>query len=107
MGIERWNQWNQFCFNGEGASPEHSQIEHSQQSIAESMMKNGSNWKLNPPSASHLGGFWERRVRHLKHSFYAILGHKGFTNEFLPTMFFLVEQSLNARPLVPGGANAT
>ena len=63
--------------------------------------------KLNPPSAPHLGGVWERLVRSFKHTFYAKLGNRRLTDEILSTMFCLVEQSLNACPLVPASANAT
>ena len=77
------------------------------QSIAESMVKKGVNWKFNPPSAPHHGGVWERLVRSFKHTFYAILGNRRLTDEILTTVFCLVEQSLNARPLVPASADAT
>ena len=42
-----------------------------------------------------------------KHTFYAILGNRRLTDEILTTVFCLVEQSLNARPLVPASADAT
>ena len=61
----------------------------------------------NPPSAPHHGGVWERLVRSFKHTFYAILGNRRLTDEILTTAFCLVEQSLNARPLVPASADAT
>ena len=77
------------------------------QSIAESMVKKGVNWKFNPPSAPHHVGVWERLVRSFKHTSYAILGNRCLTDEILTTVFCLVEQSLNARPLVPASADAT
>ena len=39
--------------------------------------------------------------------FYAVLGNRRLTDELLNTTFCLVEQSLNARPLVPASADAT
>ena len=71
------------------------------------MVRKHVNWKFNPPSAPHHGGVWERLVRSFKHTFYAILGNRRSTDEILTTVFCLVEQSLNARPLVPASADAT
>ncbi len=58
-------------------------------------------WKFNPPAAPHHGGSWERLVRSVKRVFYAILGSQKLHDELLLTVFCLVEQTLNARPLVP------
>ena len=82
-------------------------LKWNQQSIAESMVKKGVSWKFNPPSAPHHGGVCERLVRSFKHTFYAILGNRRLTDEILTTVFCLVEQSLNARPLIPASADAT
>ena len=85
----------------------HNVLNWNQQAITESMVKKGINWKFNPPSAPHHGGVWERLVRSFEHTFYAILGNRRLTDEILTTVFCLVEQSLNARPLVPASADAT
>ena len=77
-----------------------------QQAITEFMVKKGINWKFNPHSAPYHGGVWERLVRSFKHTFYAILGNRRLTDEILTTVFCLVEQSLNARPLVPASTDA-
>ena len=82
-------------------------LQWNHQSIAESMVKKGVNWKFNPPSAPHHVGVWERLVRSFKHTFYATLGNRRLTDEILTTVFCLVEQSLNARPLVPTSTDAT
>ena len=78
-----------------------------QQVLAEALVKKGIKWKFNPPSAPHHGGVWERLVRSFKHVFYAVLGNRRLTDEILATTFCLVEQSLNARPLVPASADPT
>ena len=78
-----------------------------QQVLAETLVKKRILWKFNPPSAPHHGGIWERVVRSFKHVFYAILGNRRLTDEILITTFCLVEQSLNARPLVPASPDAT
>ena len=78
-----------------------------QQVLTELLVKKGIQWKFNPPSAPHHGGVWERLVRSFKHVFYAVIGNRRLTDEILATTFCLVEQSLNARPLVPASADAT
>ena len=78
-----------------------------QRILNESMVKRNIKWKFNPPSAPHHGGVWERLVRSFKHTFYAILGNRRLTDEILATTFCLVEQSLNARPLVAASSDAT
>ena len=79
-------------------------LQWNHQSVAESMVKNGVNRSFNPPSAPHHCGVWERLVRSFKHTFYAILGNRRLTDESLTTVVCLVEQSLNARPLVLASA---
>ena len=78
-----------------------------QQVLTETLVKNGIQWKFNPPCAPHHGGVWERLVRSFKHVFYAVIGNRRLTDEILATTFRLVEKSLNARPLVPASADAT
>ncbi len=58
-------------------------------------------WKFNPPAAPHHGGSWERLLRSVKCVLYAILGSRKLHDELLLTAFCLVEQTQNARPLVP------
>ena len=77
------------------------------QVLSEKLVKKRILWKFTPPSAPHHGGIWERVVRSFKHVFYAILGNRRLTDEILITTFCLVEQSLNARPLVPASPDAT
>ena len=117
LGIERFVSrrgnpsviWSDNGTNFVATEKEHLQnaLNWNQQAITESMVKKGINWKFNPPSAPHHGGVWERLVRSFKHTFYAILGNRRLTDEILTTVFCLVEQSLNARPLVPASADAT
>ena len=78
-----------------------------QQVLSESLVKKGTKWKFNPPSAPHHGGVWERLVRSFKHVFYAVLGNRRLTDEILTTTFCLVEQCLNARPITPVSPEAT
>ena len=57
--------------------------------------------------APHHGSVWQRLVQSFKRTFYAILGNRRLTDEVLTTVFCLLEQSFNARPLVPANAKAT
>ena len=77
-----------------------------QKIFSESLVKKRIKWKFKPPSASHHGGVWELPVRSFKHVFHAVLGNRRLTDEIL-TMFCLVEQCLNARPITPVSPEAT
>ena len=69
--------------------------------LSETLVKKRIQFKLNPLSAPHHGGVWERFVGSFKNLFYAILGNRRLTEEILLTTFCVVEQSLNAHTLVP------
>ena len=78
-----------------------------QHRIKSKMSQNGIFWKFNPPATPHQGGAWERLVQSSKRLFYEILGNRRLTDEVLSTVFCLVEQFLNARPLVPASSDVT
>ena len=65
----------------------------------------GIKWRLNPLSAPHQGGIWERLVSSFKRVLYTILGTRRLTDEVLNTNFCLVEHALNSRPLTPAIAD--
>ena len=69
------------------------------------LAKKGIKWKFNPPAAPHHVGSWERLVRCCKRVFYAIIGSRKLTPEVLETIFCLVEQSHNARPITSVSAS--
>ena len=73
----------------------------SKKRIAEHLVQQGVKWKFNPPAAPHFGGVWERLVRSCKKAMYAELGNRSITEDVLSTTMCLVEQKLNARPLIP------
>ena len=64
-------------------------------------LANGFFWKINPPGAPLFGRFWERLVRSCKKTMLAIFGCRRLTLPVLTTTKCLVEQTLNARPLMP------
>ena len=59
----------------------------------------GIQWKFNPPSAPHFGGSWERLVRSVKISMYALMPRRNPTDEILKNLFAEVELIVNSRPL--------
>ena len=69
--------------------------------IARELAHKSIKWRLNPPSAPHHGGIWERLVRSFKRILYNILGIRRLTDEVLNTTFCIVEHALNSRPLTP------
>ena len=63
-------------------------------------------WKQNPPSASHMGGAWERQIRSVRSSLTALMREHGrnLDNEWFRTLVAEVECILNSRPLTtPSG----
>ena len=110
MGIERFIArrgtpqvlWSDNGTNFTGAEKELSACFKAlnQRAIASKMSQKGIKWHFNPPSSPHHGGSWERMVRSVKRTFYAVLGNRRLTDEVLQTTFCLVEMTLNNRPLI-------
>ena len=58
-------------------------------------------WEFNPPTASHMGGVWERQIRTVRKVLTAILRNQVLDDERLETVFCEVESIVNSRPLTP------
>ncbi|XP_033105089.1 uncharacterized protein LOC117107502 [Anneissia japonica] len=56
-------------------------------------------WVFNPPTASHMGGAWERLIRSTRKILKNLLGEQVVCDEVLATVMTEVEGILNARPL--------
>ena len=56
-------------------------------------------WKFNPPSASHMGGVWERQIRSIRKVLSGLMKHQSVDDESLTTLLCLVESIINSRPL--------
>jgi hypothetical protein len=65
------------------------------------LLRHNVNWTFNPPSASHMGGVWERQVRSIRKILSALVHeHAGRLNdESLRTLLCEVENIINSRPL--------
>ena len=70
-----------------------------QQQIVDALSQKDIEWKFNPPSASHMGGVWERLVASVKRAVKAVLGKQVVSDEVLLTTITEVEYMLNSRPL--------
>ncbi len=64
-------------------------------------------WKFNPPGASHMGGVWERLIRSVRRTLSAVMTEQALTDESLRTLFCLVENIINNRPLTTVSDSAT
>lgn len=69
--------------------------------INKAMSQRNIKWHFNPPTASHMGGVWERVIRSIRKILRAILGNQIVTDEVLKTTMSEVQGILNSRPLTP------
>lgn len=58
-----------------------------------------SKWNFNPPHAPHFGGAWERLVRSVKTSLYAILPQRRPNEETFRNLLMEIQNVINSRPL--------
>lgn len=57
-------------------------------------------WIFNPPSASHMGGLWERQIRTVRRVLNSLLqNNQKLDDESLNTLFCEVEAIVNSRPI--------
>ncbi|XP_070548362.1 uncharacterized protein [Ptychodera flava] len=56
-------------------------------------------WEFNPPTASHMGGVWEREIRTVRSILVSLLRNQVLDDERLDTIFAEVENVVNSRPL--------
>ncbi|XP_036347617.1 uncharacterized protein LOC118756995 [Rhagoletis pomonella] len=63
-------------------------------------------WHFNPPSAPHMGGYWEVGVKRVKYHLKRALGSSLLTYEELATLLTEVEACVNSRPLYWHSASA-
>ena len=58
-------------------------------------------WSFNPPSASHMGGAWERMIKSVRRILIALTKDQTLSDDQLQTFLLEAEAILNARPLTP------
>lgn len=71
-----------------------------QDKIRAAMTTHRINLHFNPPTASHMGGAWERLVGSIKKALYATLKTVHPTEEMLSTLLTEAEHVVNSRPLL-------
>ena len=79
-----------------------SEMDHNR--IHEYLLKGGTDWiiwKKNPPTASHMGGVWERQIRSIRAILESMLRKHGhmLDDEALRTLMVEAEAIINSRPL--------
>ncbi|XP_071490098.1 uncharacterized protein [Diadema antillarum] len=80
------------------------ELRESLQSLNQSKVNNylldqGIHWFFNTPTASHMGGVWERMVRSIRKILGSLLGQQTVSDEVLSTVLVEIEGILNSRPL--------
>lgn len=73
--------------------------EWNQLKINKFMLQEEIEWHFNPPSASHMGGAWERMIRSTRKILKALVKEQLLTDEQLSTLMTEVEKILNDRPI--------
>ena len=78
--------------------------------IRSELQRHGCDWfvfKLNVPSASHMGGAWERQIRSVRNVLAALLQSNGsqLNEESLRTLLCEAEAIVNSRPLTVDSLN--
>ncbi|XP_022102055.1 uncharacterized protein LOC110985381 [Acanthaster planci] len=71
----------------------------SQEKVDKFLLKKGIQWKFNPPSASHMGGVWERQIRSTRRLLSSLMTEQVVSDETLSTVMCLVESIINNRPI--------
>ena len=74
-------------------------LQWNQESIHEFLAKRNVQWIFNPPTASHMGGVWERVIRSVRKVINALLKKQTMDDEGIITLMCEVEAMINARPL--------
>ena len=71
--------------------------------IRSKLRQEGIDWIFNPPSASHMGGIWERQIRTTRKVLTILLHEHGsrLDDESFRTLLSEVEAIINSRPLTP------
>lgn len=75
------------------------QIKTINSECAETFTDARTKWSINPPSAPHMGGVWERMVRSVKEAIRALDDGRKLNDEILMTVLAEAEGFINSRPL--------
>ncbi|XP_017485841.1 PREDICTED: uncharacterized protein LOC108374358 [Rhagoletis zephyria] len=59
-------------------------------------------WRFNPPTAPHMGGYWGTGIKRIKYHLKRVLGESLVSYEEFNTLLTEVEACVNSRPLYEG-----
>ncbi|CAK1595921.1 unnamed protein product [Parnassius mnemosyne] len=91
--------WSDNGTNFVGAARELNDLKSIQQSVAQQVEAEGTQWHFIPPHAPHFGGLWEAAVKSAKHHLKRVIGDSTLTFEELSTLLYQIEACLNSRPM--------
>ena len=93
--------WSDNGTNFVGASQELKKTirEWNQSQINEHLIKREIDWHFIPPTASHMGGVWERLIRNVRKVLLGVMTQQCIDDEELVTLLTIVEGIVNSRPL--------
>ncbi|XP_036346940.1 uncharacterized protein LOC118756280, partial [Rhagoletis pomonella] len=64
-------------------------------------------WHFNPPTAPHMGGYWETGIKRIKYHLKRVLGDTFLSYEDFSTLLTEVEACVNSRPLCEISTNVS
>ncbi|XP_076664979.1 uncharacterized protein LOC143367238 [Andrena cerasifolii] len=70
-----------------------------QDAVHSTLLRQGTEWRFNPPAAPHFGGLWEAAVKSTKYHLRRVIGDQHLTFEEMTTLLHQIEACLNSRPL--------
>ena len=79
--------------------------EWNQERIEGELSERGDRWLFNAPTASHMGGAWERQIRSVRRILSGLTREQVLTSEMLTTLLVTAEGIMNNRPLTPASSD--
>ncbi|XP_067023705.1 uncharacterized protein [Acropora muricata] len=110
--VRRMRSDNGSNFIGAGRELKEALAEMDENQVRQEMLKEKCDWfelKLNVPTASHMGGIWERQIRTVRSVLCALLEKNGhqMNDEALRTFMCEAEAVVNSRPLTAEGTTSS
>ena len=76
-----------------------------QEKIGGDLSEKGVRWIFNTPTASHMGGVWERQIRSVRRILSRLTREQVMSSEVLTTLLVTAEGILNNRPLTAASSD--
>ena len=76
-----------------------------QERIEGDLSEKGVRWMFNTPTASHMGGVWERQIRSVRRILSRLVREQVMSSEVLTTLLVTAEGLLNNRPLTAASSD--